>query len=72
MSDTVGCKHEFGQWARSRVFPEGSAQGLADALASLVDMPRDFDWARQAMQAYTTEAAASALVKVMKEQVSGR
>lgn len=71
MSDTVGCQYEFGSWARSRVFAEGRALALAEAIASLLDLPRDFDWAQEAMQAYTTEAAARAMVKVMKEQVRG-
>lgn len=69
MSDTVGCKHEFGHWDRARVFPEGSAASLAHALESVVDLPRDFDWATAPMQAYTTEAAAQAMVKVMKELI---
>jgi glycosyltransferase involved in cell wall biosynthesis len=72
MSDTVGCKHEFGHWDRARVFAEGQAEGLGTALASLIGMPRDFDWAQQAMNAYTTEAAAHAMVKVMRGYVDGR
>lgn len=72
MSDTVGCKHEFGHWDRARVFPEGRADGLGNALTSLVDMPRDFEWATQAMHAYTTEAAAQAMVQVMKGYVHAR
>lgn len=72
MSDTVGCQHEFGHWSRSRVFPEGRAVALAEALASLVDLPRDFDWASAGMQAYTTEAAARAMVRVMKEHADAR
>lgn len=71
MSDTVGCQYEFGHWARSRVIAEGSAEALAQALSSLADLPRDFDWATDAMQAYTTEAAARAMVRVMREQVDG-
>ncbi|HEX5357303.1 MAG TPA: glycosyltransferase family 4 protein [Aquabacterium sp.] len=69
MSDTVGCKYEFGHWDRARVFPEGSAASLAHALASVMDLPRDFDWATEGMNAYTTEAAAQAMVKVMREFV---
>jgi glycosyltransferase involved in cell wall biosynthesis len=72
MSDTVGCRHEFGHWARARVFSEGCADALGATLASLADTPRDFDWAREAMHAYTTEAAAHAMVAVMKGYVDGR
>ncbi|TAK92760.1 MAG: glycosyltransferase [Aquabacterium sp.] len=67
MSDTVGCKHEFGHWELARVFPEGNADALAAALRSLMEAPRDFDWAHGRMQAYTTEAAAHAMVRVVKE-----
>lgn len=67
MSDTVGCKHEFGHWERARIFPEGHADALAASLRSLMDAPRDFDWAHERMQAYTTEAAAQAMVRALKE-----
>lgn len=69
MSDTVGCKHEFGDWDRARVFPEGQADALSEAIRSLMDTPREFDWAHERMQAYTTEAAAKAMVRVLKEFV---
>lgn len=72
MSNTVGCKHEFGQWERARVFQEGNADALTVALRSLMDVPRDFDWAQERMQAYTTEAAARAMVRVLKEFVDVR
>lgn len=72
MSDTVGCKHEFGHWEQARVFAQGSADALAAALRALMDAPRDFDWAQDRMQAYTTEAAAHAMVRVLKEFVDAR
>ena len=72
MSDTVGCQHEFGHWDKARVFAQGSAPALADAIADLATLPRDFDWASQHMQDYTTEAAARAMVKVMKELLDGQ
>ena len=66
VSDAVGCSHEFGTWERVRVIPVGDAAALATSLESLSGFPRDFTWAAKSMNAYTIEAAATALAAEIK------
>lgn len=61
ISDAVGCHREFGGWERVRVIPVGNAQALARAVEELARFPRQFNWAREGMKAYSTQAAAQAL-----------
>lgn len=61
ISDAVGCGPEFGALPRVRIVPAGDGAALARALQELTVLPRDFDWARPAMEPYSVEAAATAL-----------
>lgn len=70
ITDGVGCHVEFGQLARVKVSPVEDAAKLAASIAALIDQPRDFDWARDAMATYSTEAAAKSLHAVFKELAS--
>lgn len=61
VSDAVGCSRDFGSWERVRVIPVGGAPAMADAIAELKTMPRDFEWASEAIKEYSIEAAARAI-----------
>jgi glycosyltransferase involved in cell wall biosynthesis len=61
ISEAVGCNREFGAWERVRTIPVGNAPALARAVEALAVFPREFNWARERMKAYTTLAAAEAL-----------
>jgi len=63
MTDAVGCHREFGAWERVRVIAEEDAPGCARAIRELSRPPRSFDWCAKAMQAYSVEAAATALAR---------
>lgn len=69
MTDAVGCHREFGTWERVRVISEDDAADAAQALRTLARFPRSFDWADEAMKAYSVEAAAAAIARQI-EQVS--
>lgn len=69
MTDAVGCQYEFGQWERARVIPEGDKKSLAKAIDETSRYTRDFDWAKTQMHAYSTEAAAAAVVDVFKRYI---
>lgn len=68
ITDAVGCCREFGNWERVRVIKEGDAIGLSSALEELIIYPRSFDWARNSMKAYSTEAAAAAIAGRLASQ----
>jgi glycosyltransferase involved in cell wall biosynthesis len=61
ISDAVGCGPEFGSWERVRIIQQEDSGGLARALEELAIFPRRFDWARERMISYSTEAAAEGL-----------
>ncbi len=61
VSDAVGCGADFGHWERFRVFGQGDAAALAHAVAGLAQLPRDPDWARPQLRAYSIQATADAL-----------
>lgn len=61
VSDAVGCSRNFGSWERVRAIPVGDAPALANAIVELAAFPRDFEWADEAMTAYSIEAAAKAI-----------
>jgi glycosyltransferase involved in cell wall biosynthesis len=63
VSDAVGCAEEFKTWDRVRVFPAGDAAQLAQQLAALAALPREFDWCRAQLADYSIEAAARALLE---------
>ncbi len=63
VSDAVGCAEEFKSWERVRVFPAGDATQLAQCLASLASLPREFEWCRSRLADYSIEAAARALLE---------
>jgi glycosyltransferase involved in cell wall biosynthesis len=63
VSQAVGCHRDFGKWERLRVIPVGDEAALAKALGELAAFPRSFEWADRLMQAYSTEAAAAAIVE---------
>lgn len=67
VSDAVGCSADFGCLERFRTIPVGSEQKLAKALLELAQYPRSFDWAREALAQYSTEAAAQALANAIAE-----
>src|SRR5262249_29402931 len=58
MSEAVGCSAEFGRWERVRVAPDGDPAGFAQALAELLPLKRDFDWAEAGMANYEVASAA--------------
>ncbi len=62
VSNAVGCHRDFGGWERVRVIPIGDDTALARAIADLAGFAHDFTWAETLMRAYTTEAAAAAIV----------
>jgi glycosyltransferase involved in cell wall biosynthesis len=65
VSQAVGCQRDFGDWERVRVIQVGDEAALARAMGELAAFPRSFDWADGLMQAYSTEAAAAAIVDAM-------
>lgn len=67
VSDAVGCSADFLSWERFRVFPEGSAEGLAAQVVSLAKFTRDFDWAKPNLELYSMEATAESLLLELKQ-----
>lgn len=67
VSDAVGCSRDFGAWERVRVIPVGDVSALADAITKLESLPRDFEWAREAMKEYSIEAAARTIAGELKK-----
>lgn len=61
VSEAVGCSREFGSWERVRTIPVGDATALARAAEELAVFPREFNWAREAMKAYSVTAAAEGI-----------
>ncbi len=57
VTKAVGCQREFAGLERFRVVDTGNAEQLAKALVQLASFPRDFEWSREFMQQYTSEAA---------------
>jgi len=64
VSDAVGCGADFRGWERFRIFPEGSAEGLAKAVAELALHERSFSWAPDSLRSdYSLEATVAAFEK---------
>ena len=61
VSKAVGCAVEYSHWERVRIITPGNAAELARVLEELAVFPRKFDWAREAMNAYSSERAAEGL-----------
>lgn len=66
VSDAVGCSVEFGGWERVKVFPDGDAEALRDALRRLLSLGKDWDWAIDPMRLYSIDAAADALAQNLR------
>jgi glycosyltransferase involved in cell wall biosynthesis len=67
VSEAVGCSADFGDLERFRTIPVDSEQDLVQALTELAQYPRNFDWAHDALDQYSTEAAAQALAAAIRE-----
>ncbi len=63
LSDAVGSHEEFGDWERVAVFGNEDAAGLKEAIVQLARHPRDFDWARPAIEAYSVASAAAGIAE---------
>lgn len=61
VSEAVGCAVEFNRLPRVVTVPVGAAQAVAAAVARLLDLPREFDWARPALEDYTIGRAAAGI-----------
>lgn len=61
VTDAVGCSADFSALPRFRVFPVEDSQRLASYICELSKYQRDFDWARDVMQEYSVEAAATGI-----------
>jgi glycosyltransferase involved in cell wall biosynthesis len=61
VSEAVGCAVEFNGLPRVITVPVGSAAAVAAALAGLLDLPREFEWARPALDDYTIDRAAAGI-----------
>ena len=61
VSEAVGCAVEFGKWERVRVIPVDDAAACKQAIQTLSEFPRDFDWCAKAMEDYSIRAAAEGL-----------
>lgn len=67
VSDAVGSARDFAGLERFRVFPVGSAERLATDIGELLEYPRSFDWAHEAIAGYSVEAAAVAWHDALQE-----
>lgn len=61
VTDTVGCRKEFGHLERVRTVPAGDAAALSVAFADVSKFQHNFGWAEEYMRDYSTEAAAATL-----------
>ncbi|MCR9295240.1 MAG: glycosyltransferase family 4 protein [bacterium] len=60
-SDAVGCRYDFKDLERFRVFPVEDSSALSLHFVELMQLPRDFFWARPRMSQYSIKAAAGAI-----------
>jgi glycosyltransferase involved in cell wall biosynthesis len=70
VSEAVGCAREFGGWERVRTIQVENAMALAQAVEELAVFPRQFNWAREGMKAYSTSAAAAALAGEIESEMN--
>lgn len=63
VSDFVGCGADFKSLERFGIFEGDNARNLAEKVIELSEYPRNFDWARPALETYSLEACA--------EQIAG-
>jgi glycosyltransferase involved in cell wall biosynthesis len=61
VSDCVGCGTDFKDWSRFKIFNSGKAEELAERIAELHSLPRDFNWATDALEGYSLIATAKAI-----------
>lgn len=61
VSEAVGCAVEFSHLPRVEVTPVDAASSVARGMARLLALPRDFGWARPALETYSIAAAAAHL-----------
>jgi glycosyltransferase involved in cell wall biosynthesis len=66
VSEAVGCSREFGAWERVRTIPIEDAPTLARAVENLAVFPREFNWARERLKAYSVAAAAEAIASEIR------
>ena len=69
VSNAVGSHREFGDWERVRVIQEGDAAACSRAIEELTAFPRSFDWCARAMEGYTVQAAARAIVARLESEL---
>lgn len=69
MTDTVGCRLEFGSWERSRVVADQNPVELGRAISELSAYERSLSWAAPQMEDYSTEAAARNMIEVFKKYI---
>jgi glycosyltransferase involved in cell wall biosynthesis len=65
VSDAVGCLADFSALPQVKSFSVGSSTGLAQSILDLIDVPRDFYWAKLYLSDYTQHANA----RVFAEQL---
>lgn len=65
VSDAVGCLADFSALPQVKSFPVGSSTGLAKSILELIDVTRDFYWAKPYLSHYTQQANA----RVFAEQL---
>jgi glycosyltransferase involved in cell wall biosynthesis len=68
----VGCQREFTGLERVRVVDTGNAAQLSSAVAELAAYPRDFNWCRDFMRQYSSEAAAQGIANGVQRYLRGK
>jgi glycosyltransferase involved in cell wall biosynthesis len=63
VSDGVGCRHEFADLERFRVFRHADAAQLGARITELARFERSFEWARARMADYSSAAAARGIAR---------
>jgi len=66
VTKAVGCQVEFAMLERVRVVETGNADALAAGIAGLAGYTRDFDWAAEHMEKYSSQAAAKGIAAGMR------
>lgn len=67
VSDAVGSGVDFKYLDQFKVFSNGYAKELAEAVVELANYPRTFDWAAQALVQYSLDSTAEAIASVLKK-----
>ncbi len=61
VSEAVGCAVEFSRLPRVVTVPVGAAPAVAAGITRLLETPREFDWARPALEDYAISRAAAGI-----------